>query len=1111
MFPAEPLTTWKQLEPTLQKLSLVEFLDVGADKIENNRDGKKAEPPNALCEFGRAAFYSAIQAPVNSVGQLVNEATGENTVGKMGLVNDPARHSLTSSSFYAQQLGNAAGMLVPFVASQKLVKAGTTSVAHRLGLAETSKLAQFAKTPGGINTFAVGNSAAAGFTCDFLFTPSDPTKDVLTGHLKNGTAGAVTFGSLSAFNVGLTGLSKQAHAKSTPWLIHSTKHDIGRHMISGAGAGLLSANTHALLEGRIATTNDMLESALTMSALGGLMRGKQEFSSRRQGTTSISDAVAKSPEMQTQIQSDPMARKILTEYGTLQVEAQTPKKDFYKLMDKVAPPQVGDAAQIVPHKPDSRITVLKDGSHNVSTGFFFVENGATVKATGDAILIGRGGTIEISDKVQARVVDTSVKASGESIVDARGSSTVHAYDRAQVTASGDTIAYGHNNSTIKGQEHSFTKLSDQSTGIITGQARGSASDNSHITARDEASVSAYGQATVDATGKAFVSGHDNAKVKAAGETTVNLVDEAHVRASGNVKVDAGNNATVVCTDNVSVKLFGQAQADASGNSKVEASGQATVRAEGSSHVDAMDNCKVSMQGSSTATAKDTVRVYATGHTKVTATQSTTVEAKGNTTVALSGRAEGLLFGYATGEARGAAKVVLYERSSVVARDKVSVTAVDGSSAVAYDHAHINASNTSHASGYGEATLKVKDEVSAFAFDNASVESRGNANVTAYNDSKVVAHEDSNVIALGSSRVHALASTKVYAFENSRVLASGTAEVTCSDNVKAKAVQDATITINPTVRRFPVDPRQPAQWQGQIMDGFVTRDIGGTYPSHGVTVMGMNSATIRGSKGEVIARDDCKVDVQQCSVIASDFSYIKASNESHVVASGKAKVQLKDKSTGTAAGHADVHVAGGGSFVRAEGKATVKATGDGMVEAGGESTVSASGTSKVRAKDWSVVTASENSSVSAIDNSRVTASGEAQVRVNGTATVEAGDRTFVEAWGDAKVITSGEAHAVLSERSTGIATEFSVVEARGDSVVQLATGESQILRFDRSKVVASGDVTIITPFDSPAIKLKEGAKLIVSQHAQPLVLAEGKSILLDQFHYRPGHGTMPKPR
>jgi hypothetical protein len=118
--------------------------------------------------------------------------------------------------------------------------------------------------------------------------------EFLTGRLKNGAVGAVTFASLTTGTLGLRQLGLAAENPLVSKLL--TNNAFGA-AVAGIPTGLISAETHArIIEGRSATNQERVEAAYSMflvgGALGGLMpAGKGDV---RQRPESSKGEVAKS-------------------------------------------------------------------------------------------------------------------------------------------------------------------------------------------------------------------------------------------------------------------------------------------------------------------------------------------------------------------------------------------------------------------------------------------------------------------------------------------------------------------------------------------------------------------------------------------------------------------------------------------------------------------------------------------------------------------------------------------------------------------------------------------------------------------------------------------------
>lgn len=212
-----------------------------------------------LVEAARAAFHSGLHSPAQALVELGNKGFALNLPRPVSFIDAPAKSPTFSARWHAQQIGAAAGMSLPFMATGFLIRKGGRFLAKTLGLT------------GCVGSRGLADCAemtAAGFAYDFLLHPldNDQTGNFWLNRLRNGTTGAITFGTLGAATHGLTSIEKALSA-SSPWRVHTFYSDLFRHMIGGTVAGAVNAQTRSIFAGKgFANPSDTAESAYTFAA-----------------------------------------------------------------------------------------------------------------------------------------------------------------------------------------------------------------------------------------------------------------------------------------------------------------------------------------------------------------------------------------------------------------------------------------------------------------------------------------------------------------------------------------------------------------------------------------------------------------------------------------------------------------------------------------------------------------------------------------------------------------------------------------------------------------------------------------------------------------------------
>ncbi|CAN5176950.1 hypothetical protein BH11CYA1_BH11CYA1_15650 [soil metagenome] len=283
--------------------------------IERNQETKpEPETHGMVGSFLQTAAYEGLQAPIKGVAQIVDQASGSSLAKSLTFMEAPVKAEFNSAAWYGQQFGSAA-KLVPFIAAYAV----THKAFGAAGLtAEVKAGAEGASRFFGKNTLLVAETAVAGFGTEALFTPLQSktglnglnnstdspmsNSEFLSGRLKNGAVGAITFASLTT---GTLGLRQLGMAVEKPLLSKLLTNNAFGAAVAGIPTGVISAETHArIIEGRSATNQERVEAAYSMflvgGALGGLMpAGKAETNragaNKSEGTRGSIDALAETP------------------------------------------------------------------------------------------------------------------------------------------------------------------------------------------------------------------------------------------------------------------------------------------------------------------------------------------------------------------------------------------------------------------------------------------------------------------------------------------------------------------------------------------------------------------------------------------------------------------------------------------------------------------------------------------------------------------------------------------------------------------------------------------------------------------------------------------------
>lgn len=226
--------------------------------------------PTVLDLLGEAVYsaaYTGVQAPVVGFAQIVDHSVGTKVENSLSIMPAPSQEEFGSARWHAQQIGGAAGIVLPFALTRSTMKASGLTLASKgeLALASSGRLLSRA------NAAVVADGALSGFAMDFFLTPVQKDEpDFWRARLNNGLTGAATFGTLTAGSITLGRATRPFIGELTG--ARRMAADVVLGASSGAPAGVVSADVHSLLtKGTLATKLERAQSAYTMTMVGGVL------------------------------------------------------------------------------------------------------------------------------------------------------------------------------------------------------------------------------------------------------------------------------------------------------------------------------------------------------------------------------------------------------------------------------------------------------------------------------------------------------------------------------------------------------------------------------------------------------------------------------------------------------------------------------------------------------------------------------------------------------------------------------------------------------------------------------------------------------------------------
>ena len=237
--------------------------------------------PSAVAEFLRSAVYTGVEAPLRAMAQLAGKEADEKVMRGFAAVGVESPHQaiFNSKQWYAQQIGGAVGMTVPFM----LLRGGISALADKACgaaamAAGTQTLTQMAMKEAAL-------SGAAGLAYGTLLTPGKEAglnnASFYGERVKSGLSTGASFAALGfAGTYAGAGLNLAANAVERSTIAALPKDTIANAlrfpavagMLGGIPGGVINAEAGALKDGRLLPTGQELkESTVAMMAVGGTL------------------------------------------------------------------------------------------------------------------------------------------------------------------------------------------------------------------------------------------------------------------------------------------------------------------------------------------------------------------------------------------------------------------------------------------------------------------------------------------------------------------------------------------------------------------------------------------------------------------------------------------------------------------------------------------------------------------------------------------------------------------------------------------------------------------------------------------------------------------------
>lgn len=254
-------------------------------------------------DFGRAALYSGIQAPITGVSQLIDQVADTHISKSLSFISAPEHAEFGSADWHAQQLGGALGTVLPFLAIHK-------------GMSTAFKDTALLSNP-------ISQGASSGFVFGTIFQPSNDGANFWSSRLKNGVSTGITFGALSGLN-GAIGKVAESEALSGTFAQKVAANPIFSGVISGVPAGLVGAEAESLLNGKgFASGQDLVQSAYGYGLIGGAFGALSRFERPSTNQSADSSHSAKMGQTDSGLKADSIAEPKLLSRALAEEPLQT--------------------------------------------------------------------------------------------------------------------------------------------------------------------------------------------------------------------------------------------------------------------------------------------------------------------------------------------------------------------------------------------------------------------------------------------------------------------------------------------------------------------------------------------------------------------------------------------------------------------------------------------------------------------------------------------------------------------------------------------------------------------------------------------------------------------
>lgn len=249
-------------------------------EFSSSMESAPEQNSNVLSDFGASFLHAGIQNPISGLTQIADHLIGTNVLPKVQIFESPDYAEFGSGRWYAQQFGGALGSIIPFFIASSWVRGFARPLESETAAVAISRNFSSKHMLSSPSVGAIAENALSGFVADSTMRPSEASEgNFWLARLKHGAVSAATFSTLTASNVGLRTLGQSSGILFKPF-----RNEISTAMLSGIPAGLINAETNALLtQNRLASGREIGESIYGMSIIGGSLSTLHYLGSRPDG------------------------------------------------------------------------------------------------------------------------------------------------------------------------------------------------------------------------------------------------------------------------------------------------------------------------------------------------------------------------------------------------------------------------------------------------------------------------------------------------------------------------------------------------------------------------------------------------------------------------------------------------------------------------------------------------------------------------------------------------------------------------------------------------------------------------------------------------------------